>query len=67
MSEGLALKQKPLNMTTNLMTFLTHCNGPSHTQPYKIIDEHVCYHYELSPSNFDLINIMTQSSHMITT
>jgi hypothetical protein len=49
MSEDLILKQKSLNMITNLMTYLTHCHGPS--QPYGIIYEHVDCHYELSPSN----------------
>ena len=58
MCEGLILKHKPLSMITNLMTFLTHCHDPS--QPYEIIDEYVDYHYELSSSNINLINIMTQ-------
>ena len=48
-------------MITGLMTFLTHCHDSS--QPNEIIDEHVDYHYELSSSNFNLINIMTQGSH----
>jgi hypothetical protein len=49
-----------LHMKTNLMTYLAHCHGPS--QPYEIIDEHADYHYELSSSNFNLINMPSQTS-----
>jgi hypothetical protein len=58
MSEYLILKQKSLNMITNLMIYLTHCHL-SPTRSYK----HVGHYYELSPSNFKLTNIMTQGSH----
>jgi hypothetical protein len=47
-------------MKTNLMTYLAHCHDPS--QPYEIIDEHADYHYELSSSNFNLINMPSQAS-----
>ena len=47
-------------MNTNLMTYLAHCHDPS--QPYEIIDEHADYHYELSSSNFNLINMSSQTS-----
>jgi hypothetical protein len=47
-------------MKTNLMTYLVHCHDPS--QPYEIIDEHADYHYELSSSNFNLINMSSQTS-----